>query len=99
MVFAVFDFDRFTRNDEIGEVRGGGVKCSVSMCDLLLLVGQFKVKHMKVLVSLCRIWQADALLMCVLTQVRIRMCNIDLAYGEEDWQEILPVQGSGQVTI
>ena len=26
-----------------------------SMCDLLLLVGQFKVKHMKVLVSLCRI--------------------------------------------
>ena len=89
MVFAVFDFDRFTRNDEIGEVR----------CDLLLLAGQFKVKHMKVLVSLCRIWQADALLMCVLTQVRIRMCNIDLAYGEEDWQEILPVQGSGQVTI
>ena len=37
--------------------------------------------------------------MCVLTQVRIRMCNIDLAYGEEDWQEILPVQGSGQVTM
>ena len=36
-----------------------------SMCDLLLLEGQFKVKHMKVLVSLCRIWQADALLMCV----------------------------------
>ena len=27
-----------------------------SMCDLLLLVGQFKVKHMEVLVSLCRIW-------------------------------------------
>ena len=31
MVFAVFDFDRFTRNDEIGEVRGGEVKCSVSL--------------------------------------------------------------------
>lgn len=63
MVFAVFDFDRFTRNDEIGEV-------SQNYCIIIIFI----------------------------IEVRIRMCNIDLAFGEEDWQEILPVQGNGQVT-
>jgi len=48
LVFAVFDFDRFTKNDEIGEVR-------------------------------------------------VPVCNIDLAYSEEKWQEIKSTSGDGHL--
>jgi len=48
LVFAVFDFDRFTKNDEIGEVR-------------------------------------------------VPVCNIDLAYVEEHWQELRSTTGDGHL--
>ena len=67
LVFAVFDFDRFTKNDEIGEV--------ISNVTLV-----------------CDDNQSFP------AQVRVPVCNIDLAYVEENWQELRSTSGDGHVS-
>lgn len=65
LVFAVFDFDRFTKNDEIGEVNN----TTFGKTQLFLT-------H----------------------QIRVPVCNIDLAYSDERWQEIKSTSGDGHVS-
>ena len=71
LVFAVFDFDRFTKNDEIGEVINRNVSCWK----------KFRLKDKNIL------------------KVRVPVVNIDLAYPEEQWQQIKSTSGDGHVSL
>ena len=72
LVFAVFDFDRFTKNDEIGEV--------------------FQLSSLATHNPM-----EDSLRIDLVLKVRVPVCNIDLAYAEEVWQEIKSSSGDGHV--